>query len=351
MGAGQTFVAQSAAGAISEAVGQFPTSASMGISETGAGGANDFSLQLNANQFTTSLCTPPGTTPKSDTCTGWQQFIFSNFNNGAFIQYWLIGYFDNRPACPADSDVGHGGCCPADWTTFKSTDAVPGANGCYRNSNMSAPATPPITLTSEVLLNINLLGRVAANSDSFVISTFDISQDMFAGTGLGDPLGLSGAWTAVEFNIFGDANSSNANFSPGTTFNVLVDVGGEASCTTPLTGVTAETNNLKAVNADGGPCCTWTAGGGHGGIQFTQSNADGAQSICDAGSHCVPAGAACSVGGLGCCAQFGQHECRQGVCRPVIAPTKCNGKSTPTQACGLGWHCCGADGWECGNCQ
>ena len=49
-GGGQTFVAHSAAGAISEAVGQFPGSASLGISETGARGDNDFSLQLNANQ-------------------------------------------------------------------------------------------------------------------------------------------------------------------------------------------------------------------------------------------------------------------------------------------------------------
>lgn len=226
----------------------------------------------------------------------------------------------------------------------------PGAPGCWRNSNMSAPATPLITLTSEALLNINLLGRVAANSDSFVISTFDIAQDMFAGTGLGDPLGLSGAWKAVEFNIFGDANSSNANFSDGTTFNVSVDVGGEASCTTPVTGVTAETNNLKAVNGDGGPCCTWTATGGRGGIQFTQSNADGAQSICDAGTHCLPPGAACSVGGLGCCAIAGQHMCSNGRCVPVVPPSSCNGVPRPTRACARGWHCCD-DSWVCGQCQ
>ena len=96
---------------------------------------------------------------------------------------------------------------------------------------------------------------------------------MYTGSGLGDPLGLNGLWTAAEFNIFGDANSSNANFSAGTTFNVWIDIGGGATCTTPATGITAETNNLTAVKGDEGPCCAWTMPGGHGGIQFTQSNA------------------------------------------------------------------------------
>ena len=83
-GGGQTFVAHSAAGALSEAVGQFPGSASLGISETGARGDNDFSLQLNAKQFTTAACTPPGTTAKSDDCQGWQQFIYSNYAHGVY---------------------------------------------------------------------------------------------------------------------------------------------------------------------------------------------------------------------------------------------------------------------------
>jgi hypothetical protein len=350
MGNRQTFVAQLAAGAISEAVGQFPSTASLGISETGAGGANDFSLQLNANQFATAVCTPPGTTAKSDDCTGWQQFIYSNFSHGAFIQYWLIGYFDNRATCPADTDVGHGGCCPAGWNTFKSTAAISGADGCWRNSPMTSPATPQITLTGEALLNMNLLGRVAANSDSVVMSTFDIAQDMYAGSGLGDPLGLNGAWNAAEFNVFGDANSSEANFSGGTTFNVSIDVGGDATCTTPLDGVTAETNNLTAVKGDEGPCCAWTAQGGHGGIQFTQSNADGAQSICQAGDFCIQPGAACSVFGVGCCAIGGEHECTNGRCAPVVPPLTCNGHRRPTQACSSAWHCCDSS-WVCGQCQ
>jgi hypothetical protein len=350
-GGGQTFVAHSAAGAISEAVGQFPGSASLGISETGARGDNDFSLQLNANQFTTAACTPPRTTAKSDDCQGWQQFIYSNYAHGAYIQYWLIGYFDNRATCSAASDVGEGGCCPAGWTTFKSTAAVQGSPGCYRNSAMTSPATPQITLTGEALLDMNLLGRVAANSDSVVMSTFDIAQDMYAGSGLGDPLGLTGAWNAAEFNVFGDGNSTEANFSSGTTFNVAIDVGGDATCTTPIHGVTAESNNLTAVTSLAGTtCCAWKATPTYGGIQFTQSNADGAQSICQAADSCIQPGAACSAGGVGCCAIGGQHVCTNGRCVLVPPVLTCNGTRRPTQACSSGWSCCDSS-WVCGHCQ
>ncbi len=352
MGGGQTFVAHSAAGAISEAVGQFPGSASLGISEKGAHGDNDFSLQLNANQFTTALCTPPGTTAKSDDCIGWQQFIYSNYANGAYIQYWLIGYFDNRATCSSASDVGEGGCCPAGWQTFKHTDAVHGADGCYRNSAMTSPATPQITLTGEALLDMNLLGRVAANSDSVVMSTFDIARDMYAGSGLGDPLCLTGGWTDAEFNVFGDGLATEANFSSGTTFNVSIDVGGDATCTTPLTGVTAETNNLTAVTSlEGTTCCAWKATPTYGGIQFTQSNADGALSICQASDSCIQPGAACSVPGVGCCAIGGQHECTNGRCVPVPPPSTCGTSSRPpTQPCSSGWSCCDSS-WVCGHCQ
>ena len=326
MGGGQTFVAHSAAGAISEAVGQFPGSASLGISETGARGANDFSLQLNTNQFTTAACTPPGTTAKSGDCIAWQQFIYSNFARGAYIQYWLIGYFDNRATCSADFGRRAWRLLPDGRNTFKPTPAISGAPGCFRNSAMTSPATPQITLTGEALLNMNLLGRVAANSDSVVMSTFDIAQDMYAGSGLGDPLGLTGAWTDTEFNVFGDGNSTEANFGSGTTFNVAIDVGGDATCTTPLHGVTAESNNLTAVTSlEGTTCCAWKATPTYGGIQFTQSNADGAQSICQAADFCIQPGAACSVPGVGCCAIGGQHVCTNGRCVPVVPPPTCAG--------------------------
>jgi hypothetical protein len=354
VGGGVDYVAQAAgSGAISTAAGIFG-SVTDSLTEQGARGASDFSLQLNANQFTTPLCTPPSTnpaTPQSPNCMGWQQFVFSNFSNGAFIQYWLVHYFDNRSACPADADVEHGGCCPSGWTAFRPSAGVNGTAGCFRSGPLTAPPTPFVTLTAAVLLDLYLVGQVAAGSDTVLIAPD--TQHFYSGSGLGDPLGLNGAWKAVEFAIVGDSNSTNAQFSPGVTFNVTIDVQGPATCETPVTGLTGETNNLDIVRGQEGACCTWTAAEGHGGINLTESNAAGAMSICDAGTHCLPAGAACSAtSGLGCCAQFGQHECRQGRCLPVIPPTTCNGKRKPTRACrGSGWQCCGTDGWECGNCQ
>jgi hypothetical protein len=120
-------------------------------------------------------------------------------------------------------------------------------------------------------------------------------------------------------------------------------VGGVAACS--ANGFTAETNNLTIVR----PCCTYTGGGGAGGIMFTESNAAGAVSRCERGGACLPPGASCSVTGTGCCATGGQHECRDGRCVAHVPPLSCNGRPRPTHACASGWHCC--DEWVCGNCQ
>jgi hypothetical protein len=57
---------------------------------------NTFSLQLNTNTFSSSLC------PAGSTCLGWQQYIYDNYGNSTptdpkssiYIQYWLV-YFPN----------------------------------------------------------------------------------------------------------------------------------------------------------------------------------------------------------------------------------------------------------------
>jgi hypothetical protein len=342
VGGGQDFVAQ-VEGSISTAAGLFNSHSD--ISVNGPSGANDFSLQLNSNRFATPICTPPPTTPQSPSCSGWQQFVFSNFNHGGFIQYWVIGYFDNRAACSAAVDVEHGGCCPSGWNTFKSTPAAPGANGCYRNGPMTSPATPLIALTFVTLQDLELRGQVAANADTIFLATD--TQNFYTGNGLGNILGLAGNWKAVEFNIVGDGNSRKASFTDGsTTMDVRVDVRGDAICVTPSSGLTGETNNLNIVQ----PCCTWgPARDGEGGIMFTQSNAPNARSSCTGG--CLARGSSCSLGGTPCCAQFGQHECSNGRCVAIVPPATCNGVRRPTEACGLGWQCCDTDGWACGGCH
>ena len=95
------WTANSATGAISQAIGSFDSVTGVTSETDSAAGANTFSLQLNTNQFKTSSCSSSGT------CVGWQQFVFST--NGctnaqatvpcAFMQYWLIFY---NQACPGD---------------------------------------------------------------------------------------------------------------------------------------------------------------------------------------------------------------------------------------------------------
>jgi hypothetical protein len=348
------------AGSISTAIGLFDTD-TPSISESSPGGANDFALQLNSNLFDTDSCTPPQPTPptppipKSPDCKGWQQFIFSNFNHGAFIQYWLIRYFRNRPACSPDVDVEHGGCCPSDWSAAKVAD--PDVAGCYRNSAMTSPATPLVTLTAEALVDLNLLGRVTTDSDTVSVATD--TQNIYTGNGLGNILKLAGNWKTAEFNIVGDGNFGKASFPDGsTTIDVRIDVGGDATCSEKADGITGETNNLNIVPTKSGSlCCGWTAGPGNGGIMFTESNVAGARSACDAGKQCLPVGSSCSITGTQCCATFGEAACQHGVCAPRTSPPICNVNGVdvprPTQSCNphAGWHCCGIDGWVCGQCQ
>src|SRR5215475_2585288 len=262
------FAAQ-VAGSISTAIGLLDTDTS--ISENGPGGANDFALQLNTNQFDTRMCTPP--------------------------------------------------------------------------------PPPLVTLTAEALADLNLVGRVTADSDTVVLWTD--TQNLYKGDGLGNILNLAGNWKDVEFNIVGDGNASKATFSDGSTISVRIDVGGNATCATPPTGLTAESNNLTIVKGRSGPCCTWTGNDGEGGIMFTESNVAGAKSSCGGGKQCLPVGSSCSITGTGCCNTFGLTACQHGVCAALTSPPSCNGVPRPTQSCSphLGWHCCDTDGWVCGQCQ
>ncbi len=85
-------------GTISSAAGSFENVAGV-TTETGTGGENSYSLQLNTNWFHTTACRgaadPLG-------CRGWQQFVYANpgppFLSGAvFISYWLIGWGTTCP--------------------------------------------------------------------------------------------------------------------------------------------------------------------------------------------------------------------------------------------------------------
>src|SRR5579859_6757966 len=107
---------------INQAIGSFVsvsgiTSESSPVNNTGPSITDAYTLQLNTDFFTSTVCNGAATPAN---CKGWEQFVFENNNtvHRAFIQYWIIKY--NNP-CPA------GG-----WNQFSfgggSTDIY-----CYRN--------------------------------------------------------------------------------------------------------------------------------------------------------------------------------------------------------------------------
>src|SRR3989442_12024855 len=87
--------AQAPTGHISSATGSFDTltnvtSESGPIGNAGASLANTYTLQVNTEFFTTTVCNASTNT----NCRGWEQFVFENSPSisRAYIQYWLIDF-------------------------------------------------------------------------------------------------------------------------------------------------------------------------------------------------------------------------------------------------------------------
>src|SRR5262249_39311929 len=91
---------QATGGPQSQAVGSFDSVTGVtSVSNPGGVTGSGFSLQLNANFFTTPTC---NSAANSLVCLGWQQFVYSN-SGIAFVQFWLI-HFNTA--------------CPGGWNTF-----------------------------------------------------------------------------------------------------------------------------------------------------------------------------------------------------------------------------------------
>src|SRR6266446_4553301 len=96
-----TDVSAQVTGHISEAIGSFDSVTGVTrVDDPNPNSPSEFSLQLNANFFTTPTCNGSANPSK---CLGWQQFVYSN-SGSAFVQFWLIRYNTT---------------CPAGWFTFK----------------------------------------------------------------------------------------------------------------------------------------------------------------------------------------------------------------------------------------
>jgi hypothetical protein len=183
------------------------------ITDSKTGNSDSFSLQLNANNFVGPACT--------GSCTGaWQQFVYHNSSNQAYIEYWLFGISN----CPNSS-----------WNY----NSGPGTPGCYLNSP-AASGVPDITTS---LSETEFAGFIDGATDYVTIA---VAGEMWQ-TNYPDTLGLgdTGNWISAQFNVFGTGNCSEAIFNSGSVLNTFVSV------------ETTDAGGLKAASAcrGGSPTC------------------------------------------------------------------------------------------------
>jgi hypothetical protein len=235
VGDGHDYAAEVTSGVISKTVGSFPKVTGV-KKETGIGGANDYSLQLNSNFMNTKTCKGAGNPSK---CLDWEQFVYSSGYQEAFMQYWLINYNND---------------CPGGWYTYE--------NDCYTNS---AAVNAPLEVIKK-LDTLKLSG--SAKNGGIDTLTFTAGTNAYSTTGKDSVVYLATGWEESEFNIFGDGGGSAADFNSGSSITVKVQVtnGTEnAPVCAANSGTTGETNNLNL-----GSCSA--SGGATPYIEFGESN-------------------------------------------------------------------------------
>jgi len=235
VGDGNDYAAEVTSGLISKTIGSFAKVKGV-KSETGIGGANSYSLQLNSNFMNTQTCKGAKNPAQ---CLDWEQFVYSSDYEVAFMQYWLINW--NNP-------------CPSGWASY--------GGDCYTNSNgVSAP--------KEVITKLKTLGlsgaAVNGGTDTLV---FTVGKKAYSTTGADSVVYLATAWTESEFNIVGDGGGSEADFNSGSHLTVKVAVANgttNAPTCAANSGTTGETNNLNLGSCAG-------TGGSSPYIEFSESN-------------------------------------------------------------------------------
>jgi len=207
----------------SNAVGSFPVVKHL-TSEQSALGANDYSLQLNSNFIENDpACAGEGV---AGACRGWQQFVFSNLYENAYIQNWLVFY---------------NATCPAGWNA-----GVFGS--CWKNSALVAVPQQDI----KELANMSVSGTaVGKGLDTLVLTT---RTQAYSTTEKDIVLHLAANWHATDFNVLGDGTTP-ATFNAGASLVDRIDLT-DGTTRKPkceaYAGHSAETNNLVP-----GPCRTF----------------------------------------------------------------------------------------------
>jgi hypothetical protein len=250
VGNGTDFAAQ-VTGNTTQAEGSFENVTNAGgMTESGGGIADKYSLQVNTNTFTTTTCSGAA---NPATCQGWEQFIYSSKTLGKIlIQYWLLGY--NNP-------------CPTGWGSD-------GAGSCFRN-NAGALTVPVQTI------NVTSLGQMTLYGDTTDQVTLTSGGTIWSAPGDNYFPDLSNGWRLTEFNIFGDASATPvAAFNAGSSMDVRTRVNSGMGATPPTcaanAGQTFEQNNLNLVSAPAMIAdVNWPS------IVFTQDNVTGTTASCD----------------------------------------------------------------------
>jgi von Willebrand factor type D domain len=242
VGNGNDYAAQ-VAGTISSARGSFDTDTGFEFNPVFF-----YSLQLNTNTFKTSLCDGAA---NPATCLGWQQFVFSNPMQAAFMQYWLIDY---------------GPQCPSGWTGLGSH--------CRTKSGSSS-----ITSPQENPVFVELQGTAGSGGAMDVFIVTWLGGSMMTKVSNPPVFDLASVWKVAEFNVFGDGDGKQAILPPGNMIvRTTVNDGTTNFPTCLTTGFSGETNNYTLVP----PCCRY--GGPSPAIVFDQSTNAGATARCANGT-------------------------------------------------------------------
>jgi len=282
----------SVSGTLTSSIGSFDSVVGVTSETDPQNEPNAFSLQLNSNTFTTTVCNGAA---NPAACQGWQQFVYINGANGyAFMQYWLINWNTT---------------CPPGWGAYY--------GDCYTNSN--GVGVPVQTIASLPLFK--LTGSIAAGTDTVTMSPGN--GNLYSATGQDTVLNLQQGWSESEFNIFGYCCGSQAIFNAGSTITVRTSVNNGTTNTPTCVqqGFTGETNNLTLVS----PCCAF--GGTSPAIVFTESNVQGATAAC-----VCPMGQTYCVGG---CTTTGTDPSNCGQCGHVCAMNQVCRSGQCVSACGV----------------
>jgi len=264
------------------------------------GGSDEFSLQLNTNDFgitSPSLCL--GTGPP--VCAGlvhfqyWNDGSSGNFNS-LVIEYWL----PYAPSCPWGWQLQPGGCLQS-----------------VARSNI-----PNQTIADLASLSLRA-GPDAHGNDGVMLITTNGAY-AFANPSVFD---LTTAWTEAEFNVFGFCCSLEAYFNTGSTLVVRVDIqdGASSPPSCQINTTTTETNNLTSVG-----CCSIGHSYGGGAIVFTESNATPpplSACACPMGSSWNPTSGNCECGLPGMVIINGQCSPPLNACGKPVGTPCCIGES------------------------